>query len=99
MPAEGIPFRKIIEEMESRLIIRAVEVSGGVQKRAAELLQVKPTTLNEMIKRYGIPTRRTRFKGNVSEGRDTEVSDEVNGTAGSVSSEVVHAINEELRKQ
>ena len=99
MPADGIPFRKIIEDMESRLILRALEVSGGVQKRAAELLQVKTTTLNEMIKRYGIPTRRTRFKGNVSEGRDTEVSDEVNGTAGSVSSEVVHAINEELRKQ
>ena len=61
MPTEGIPFRKIIEEMETRLILRALEVSEGVQKRAAELLQIKPTTLNEMIKRYGIPTRRARF--------------------------------------
>ena len=100
MPAEGIPFRKIIEEMESRLILRALEVSGGVQKRAAELLQVKPTTLNEMIKRYGIPTRRSRFgKGNISEGGDNEMSDEATNTVDSASSGVFDAINEELRKQ
>ena len=100
MPADGIPFRKIIEDMESRLILRALEVSGGVQKRAAELLQVKPTTLNEMIKRYGIPTRRSRLgKGNLSEGRNNEMSDEATDTIDSASSEVFEAINEELRKQ
>jgi len=100
MPADGIPFRKIIEDMESRLIVRALEVSGGVQKRAAELLQVKPTTLNEMIKRYGIPTRRSRLgKGNLSEGRNNEMSDEGTDTIDSASSEVFQAINEELRKQ
>jgi len=31
-----------------------------VQKRAAELLKIKPTTLNEMIKRHEIGTRRKR---------------------------------------
>jgi hypothetical protein len=31
-----------------------------VQKRAAELLHIKPTTLNEMIKRYEIRPRRKR---------------------------------------
>jgi hypothetical protein len=31
-----------------------------VQKRAAELLGIKPTTLNEMIKRYDIGIRRGR---------------------------------------
>ena len=30
---------------ERRLILRALEASGGVQKHAAELLKVKPTTL------------------------------------------------------
>ena len=60
MPAEGIPFRKVIEDMESMLISRSLEAAGGVQKRAAELLQIKPTTLNEMIKRYGIRPRRRR---------------------------------------
>ena len=64
MPSEGIPFRKIVEEMESTLITRSLEAAGGVQKRAAELLQIKPTTLNEMIKRYRIrPTRRRPTSG------------------------------------
>ena len=31
-----------------------------MQKRAAELLGIKPTTLNEMIKRYDIGVRRGR---------------------------------------
>ena len=66
MPAEGIPFRKIIDNMEVRLIVRALEAAGGVQKRAAEMLRVKPTTLNEMIKRHGIRSRSSRAGGGVS---------------------------------
>ena len=31
-----------------------------MQKHAAELLRVKPTTLNEMIKRHGIRSRASR---------------------------------------
>ena len=31
-----------------------------MQKRAAELLHIKPTTLNEMIKRYDIRPRRKK---------------------------------------
>ena len=60
MPPEGVPFKKIVEDMEANLIVRSLEAADGVQKRAAELLQIKPTTLNEMIKRYGIKTRRQR---------------------------------------
>jgi hypothetical protein len=60
MPVEGIPFKKMVEGMETKLIVRSLEIAGGVQKRAAELLQIKPTTLNEMIKRYGIQPRRKR---------------------------------------
>ena len=39
-----------------------------VQKRAAELLQIKPTTLNEMIKRHDIRPRRKRA-GQPANGR------------------------------
>ncbi|MDE2906019.1 MAG: sigma-54 dependent transcriptional regulator [Acidobacteriota bacterium] len=60
MPPDGIPFRKVIEEMETMLITRSLDAAGGIQKRAAELLQIKPTTLNEMIKRYGIRPRGKR---------------------------------------
>ena len=34
-----------------------------MQKRAAELLHIKPTTLNEMIKRHDIRPRRKRGTG------------------------------------
>ena len=40
--------------------MRALDASGGVQKHAAELLRIKPTTLGEMIKRYGIRNRRKK---------------------------------------
>jgi transcriptional regulator with GAF, ATPase, and Fis domain len=43
-----------VASYERRLIVQALQASGGVQKRAAELLQVKPTTLHEMMKRLAV---------------------------------------------
>ena len=42
-----------------------------MQKRAAELLHIKPTTLNEMIKRYDIRPRRKRSESSRVDGHDT----------------------------
>ena len=58
VPPEGISFKEVITDFEKRLIESTLEAAGGVQKRAAELLHIKPTTLNEMIKRYDIRPRR-----------------------------------------
>ena len=69
LPPEGISFRRVVDEVETRLIIRALDAADGVQKRAAELLQMKPTTLNEMIKRSGIRPRQKRSKKELSGGR------------------------------
>jgi two-component system response regulator PilR (NtrC family) len=60
VPPEGISFKDVITDFEKRLIESTLEAAGGVQKRAAELLHIKPTTLNEMIKRYDIRPRRKR---------------------------------------
>jgi len=60
VPPEGISFKDVITNVEKRLIESTLEAAGGVQKRAAELLKIKPTTLNEMIKRHDIGTRRKR---------------------------------------
>jgi two-component system response regulator PilR (NtrC family) len=60
VPPEGISFKDVITNVEKRLIESTLEAAGGVQKRAAELLRIKPTTLNEMIKRYEIGTRRKK---------------------------------------
>jgi len=55
-----------------------------VQKRAAELLHIKPTTLNEMIKRYDIRPRRKRASGSSSAADEPEP--QTAGTAGNVRS-------------
>ncbi|NQW02859.1 MAG: sigma-54-dependent Fis family transcriptional regulator [Acidobacteria bacterium] len=60
VPPEGIPLREVLSNAERRWIESALEAAGGVQKKAAELLFIKPTTLNEMIKRYDIRPRRRK---------------------------------------
>src|SRR5438270_858172 len=60
VPPEGISFKEVITDFEKKLIESTLEAAGGVQKRAAELLHIKPTTLNDMIKRYEIQSRRKR---------------------------------------
>jgi DNA-binding NtrC family response regulator len=54
IPPDGIHFREVIIGHERRYIEAALDAAGGVQKKAAELLHIKATTLNEMIKRYDI---------------------------------------------
>ena len=60
VPPEGISLKEVITDFEKRLIESTLEAAGGVQKRSAELLHIKATTLNEMIKRYDIRPRRKR---------------------------------------
>jgi hypothetical protein len=63
VPPEGLSLKEVITSVERRLIESTLEAAGGVQKRAAELLKIKPTTLNEMIKRHEIDARRKRTYG------------------------------------
>jgi DNA-binding NtrC family response regulator len=57
VPAEGLSLKDAVSRYERAMILQSLELSNGVQKRAAELLQLKPSTLNEMMKRLGIHTR------------------------------------------
>ena len=57
VPAEGISLKDAVSNYERTMILQSLELANGVQKRAAELLQVKPSTLNEMMKRLGIHTK------------------------------------------
>jgi DNA-binding NtrC family response regulator len=54
LPDPEVSFWDAVNAFERQLIVRALRSAGGVQKRAAELLQVKPTTLHEMMKRLSI---------------------------------------------
>jgi two-component system response regulator PilR (NtrC family) len=67
VPPEGINLRDVIASFERRLIESTLESTGGVQKEAARLLGLKPTTLNEMIKRHSLPLARERRARDVEE--------------------------------
>ncbi len=56
-PAEGLNFKDAVGAYERALLAAALARANGVQKRAAELLGLKPTTLNEMLKRHGMLPR------------------------------------------
>ena len=57
IPAEGLSYREAVENFERRLVVSALKRAGGVQKKAAELLKTRPTTLHEIIKRLGLSAR------------------------------------------
>jgi DNA-binding NtrC family response regulator len=54
IPAEGLDFRLTVATFQAQLIQQALKQTGGVQRKAARLLQLSPTTLNEMVHRFGL---------------------------------------------
>jgi len=54
LPGEGLDFRKAVAEYQAQLIREALQACGGVQRRAARLLGLSPTTLNEIVHRLGL---------------------------------------------
>jgi DNA-binding NtrC family response regulator len=53
----GVDFYEEVTRFEIQLIHDALMAAAGQQQRAAELLKLKPTTLNNLIKKYRIPWR------------------------------------------
>jgi two-component system response regulator PilR (NtrC family) len=104
IPPEGISFKKVTAAFETQLIERTLAVTGGVQKRAAELLQIKPTTLNEMIKRHEIRPRRKQAAVSRTAGEKVPVSrqplgavrsdGEAEGAAADTSGEALESLDE-----
>jgi two-component system response regulator PilR (NtrC family) len=76
VPPEGISLRDVIANFERRLIETTLESTGGVQKEAARLLGLKPTTLNEMIKRHNIVLPRERERRSLTGASAAKEMDE-----------------------
>ena len=59
IPEEGINLKKIVEEFEKELLLEALEKTGWVKNKAANLLDLNRTTLVEKLKKMKIakPTR------------------------------------------
>lgn len=51
---DGGDLKGFLNQVERHLLIRALSQSNGNQKKASELLSIKPTTLNAKCKKYGI---------------------------------------------
>jgi DNA-binding NtrC family response regulator len=57
IPDSGINLAQELERIEVRLLCSALKQSHGVQYKAAQLLGLKPTTLNMKLSRYGIDVK------------------------------------------
>ena len=56
IPEEGINLKKIVEEFEKELLLEALEKTGWVKNKAANLLGLNRTTLVEKLKKMKITT-------------------------------------------
>jgi len=56
LPDDGFCLNSAVEEFENRLILQALQKSGGNKKEAAELLNLKRTTLIEKLKKKKLLT-------------------------------------------
>ncbi|MCG0277484.1 MAG: hypothetical protein L5656_02990 [Thermanaeromonas sp.] len=54
-------FREAVQAYEVQLLLKALEESKWVQARAAEILGLKRSTLNEMLKRYRISPKMVKM--------------------------------------
>ena len=54
IPEEGLSLETALNEFEKQLILQALNKSGWVKNKAAQLLQVNRTTLIEKIKRQNL---------------------------------------------
>ncbi len=52
--ADGLDFEKFVADIERSLIEQALQQSGGVQTRAAELLKVSYRSFRHLLKKYDI---------------------------------------------
>ncbi len=68
LPPDGISFHEAVDSYRRSLLSAALQRAGGVQKKAAEILGLKPTTLNEMLKRHGMLTRDRDDAGDAAGG-------------------------------
>ena len=59
IPEEGVNLKKMVEEFEKELLLEALEKTGWVKNKAANLLGLNRTTLVEKLKKMNIakPTR------------------------------------------
>ncbi len=59
---QGVDLKSYLEQIEQSLIRQALDESGGVVSRAADMLNLRRTTLVEKLRKYGVNPEQTRRK-------------------------------------
>jgi sigma-54 specific flagellar transcriptional regulator A len=59
---QGMDLKSYLEQIEQSLIRQALDESGGVVSRAADMLNLRRTTLVEKLRKYGVNPEVTRRK-------------------------------------
>jgi two-component system response regulator PilR (NtrC family) len=54
IPKEGIDLEQVVEDLEKTLILKALEKTKGVKKRAAELLHINFRSMRYRLVKYGL---------------------------------------------
>ena len=70
-----MPLKDFLSDIELRLIVFSLNEANGNQRKAAKILGIKPTTLNEKLKRYKIRFQKTP---KLTGSQPTERLDETN---------------------
>jgi sigma-54 specific flagellar transcriptional regulator A len=60
LPAGGLDLKEHLNNIEYSLIMQALNESGGVVARAADLLRLRRTTLVEKLRKYGVRSEALR---------------------------------------
>lgn len=54
IPSEGISLEKIVEDVERTLLLKALDRTKGIKKKAAELLQINFRSMRYRLEKYGL---------------------------------------------
>lgn len=54
IPSEGIDLEKVVEELERTLLLKALDKTKGIKKKAAELLHINFRSMRYRLEKYGL---------------------------------------------
>ena len=54
IPKEGIDLEKVVEDLERTLLLKALERTKGIKKKAAELLHINFRSMRYRLEKYGL---------------------------------------------
>jgi two-component system response regulator PilR (NtrC family) len=54
IPSEGIDLEKMVEDLERTLLLKALDRTNGIKKKAAELLHINFRSMRYRLEKYGL---------------------------------------------